>query len=386
MILQVAFVSALLTVPAICSTCGDALVATSSWQSLTYRDNNYPSNQACVWNIDSGPGYIEIQSIYVHIQSSHDCTKGYLRVTEDRPSLGHIRVCGDHKLEYHSYKQGQDVSVHFVTDVMGSGKGFSLKYRTVDVLSPGPTVNPVNPVNPVNTYNVGLTVGLSAFFVIRMAVLGFFIFCLYRHRKGENNLINAPLICDSSATGGRDKEDVFLRVDITEERRDNQLRSGPKGSNSRCQHNGPRPMTGHNNVVFQADERSESEDTLCHDDISVLIHATNPTEELYLHGENTRRIDPRRAGRIDGQPNVQEMNRARGRKTRPGKHAACDNRGYHDAGSHGDARDAYTQGQRNGREKNASRMDVEVEIDNTEPMIRGGKLFFTQSSKEESII
>ncbi|XP_046565448.1 uncharacterized protein LOC124274181 [Haliotis rubra] len=228
-----------------------------------------------------------------------------------------------------------------------------------------------------------------------MAYLGFFIFCLYRKKKGENDLINTPIICDSSATGGRDNggyEDVFVHADISEERGDNQLRSGSRGSNSRRQHDDARHVdwTGHNDAAFQADERNEREDTL-HDDITMLIHATNRKEEPYLPDGNKSRPDPRGAGREDGKLGGQEMNRARGRKTRadwpwPGKHAARDDRGYHDAGSHGDARDAYPQGQTNGREKNPSRMDLEVELNDTEPVIRGGKLILRQISREEDII
>ncbi|XP_046565457.1 cubilin-like [Haliotis rubra] len=124
------------TVPATCSTCGHTLWATYSWQTLTYPDNNfnYPSNQACEWNIQSGrSGYIQIQTVYVHIQNSFACSKDYLEIGQIL--TGYELVCGERALQYESDEKGKDVFLRFVSDGHGSDRGFRVKYRIVDAPS-----------------------------------------------------------------------------------------------------------------------------------------------------------------------------------------------------------------------------------------------------------
>ncbi|XP_048257481.1 uncharacterized protein LOC125383232 isoform X2 [Haliotis rufescens] len=393
-ILQAAFVSALLAAtasPAMYSAALGTVPSTVQYLSptwaftpVTYRSGQDTTRRSFEksWIIDTGN---QQRSVLVRfVESTINCPNDFIKIFDGTSTSSSVlgNLCDNGTKTFQS--TGETVRILFHSEGAAPGT-IKFKYRAAV------------PTSTSSAVKIGLLVGGSFGVIICFAFLGFFIFCLYRKRKGEKDLINTPIICDSSASGGRDNdgyEDVFLHADMTEESGDNQVRSGPRGGNSRrgdhdTEHMG-RPVF--NNNAYQAGERNEKEDELRHGDKPIHIHENNQRMERHLDHGNRSRPDHPDAERSDGPQDDHDMHQARGRKTRgdwPGRddRGTRGGRGDHVVGRHGGAREAYSEGKRDVTAgSNSSRIFADVEINDMEPVIRGGKLILRQSSMEGDII
>ncbi|XP_071106893.1 uncharacterized protein [Haliotis cracherodii] len=367
-ILQAVFVSALLVAtasPAMYSAAPGTVPSTLQYLSptwdftpVTYRSGQDTTGRPFEksWIIDTGNQQLSVLVRFV--ESTINCPNDFIKVFDGTSTSSSFlgNLCDNSTKTFQS--TGETVRVLFHSEGAAPGT-IKFKYRAAV------------PTSTSSAVKIGLLVGGSFGVTICLAFLGFFIFCLYRKRKGEKDLITTPIICDSSASGGRDNdgyEDVFLHADM-EESGDNQLRSGPRGGNSRhgdhdTEHMG-RPVL--NKTAYQAGERNEKEDELRHGDKPIHIHENNQRMERHLYHGNRSRPDHPGAERSEGPQDDHDMHQARGR--------------------HGGAREAYSQGQRDVTAgSNSSRIFEEVEINDMEPVIRGGKLILRQSSMEGDII
>ncbi|PIK43871.1 bone morphogenic protein 1 [Apostichopus japonicus] len=116
------------------TVCGGTLMATHGQLSLyshaELSDGNYPSQADCLWTIIAPQGWtIRFWFVLFDIELETECGYDYVEIEEGFETLG--KYCGE-RLPPDIVTNGDELTIHFVSDDTIHRKGFHAKYQLDD--------------------------------------------------------------------------------------------------------------------------------------------------------------------------------------------------------------------------------------------------------------